>query len=292
MKSNGTFLDPIRTAGSAAISPAGSARSSVGPADVVRAREILVEVYEAEQSVPGSPVASELILLNLEHTDRVWHTVQAIAEGEGLDSGVLELAAVLHDVAKLDHRDIAGGGIDTWHHHHRGAAAARKILLAELGKTRSLADRIAAMIDRHSDIPFIRRYWSGTYDAPLPSPETPEELALRDADVIDMLWVGGLAKIVCFRQIPRSVFWSEDGGDVRKAIASARRSFDEAAEILVFPTSRALAAPRMATVDAFCAELESVASMAQFRETYEVFLNRLGAEAIAPFRYEPLPVFS
>ena len=252
----------------------------VTPDDLLRAREVLAELYEAERAIPGSPVNHVLVRLNLEHTDRVQCTVQAIAEGEGLDTALLELAAVLHDVAKLDHRDTTSGGIDTWHHHHRGAATARKVVLADLGKVGPIGDSIAAMIERHSDIPFIRRYWLNVYAATLPSPRTPDEFALRDADVIDMLWVGGLGKIVCFRQIPGSDFYSEDAGDIQKAIASARTSFIEAAEVLVFPTARALAAPRIGSVEVFCAEISSVASLDEFVEAYHAFLKRLGASRL------------
>jgi hypothetical protein len=251
-------------------------KSVVTPDDVVRARACLAEIYRAEQSIPGSPVSDELIRLNLDHTDRVHYTIQAIAEGEGLDSPLLELAAVLHDVAKLDHRDIASGGIDTWHHHHRGAATARKFVLADLGKIGRVADHIAAMIDRHSDIPFIRRFWLNVYGASLPSPRTPEDFALRDADALDVLWVGGLDKIVRFRQIQGTAFYGEDGGDVQKAIASARTSFAEAAELLEFGTARSLAAPRIATAEAFYDEVSAVESLAEFNEAYGAFLKRLG----------------
>jgi len=258
-------------------------KSVVTPGDVVRARAYLAEIYRAEQSVPGSPVSDELIQLNLDHTDRVQYAIQAIAEGESLDSPLLELAAVLHDVAKLDHRDIASGGIDTWHHHHRGAAAARKFVLADLGKIGRVADHIAAMIDRHSDIPFIRRFWLNVYGASLPSPRTPEDFALRDADAIDMLWVGGLDKIVHFRQIPGTAFYGEDGGDIQKAIASAWSSFEEAAELLVFGTARALAAPRIATAAAFRDQVSAAASLDEFDEAYGAFLKRLGASETGVF---------
>ena len=60
----------------------------VTPDDVLRAREVLVELYEAERAIPGSPVNHELVRLNLEHTDRVQSAVRAIAEGEGLDTGL------------------------------------------------------------------------------------------------------------------------------------------------------------------------------------------------------------
>jgi hypothetical protein len=254
-------------------------RSIVTPDDVVRARALLAATYEAERAIPGSPVSDELIQLNLAHTHRVQYIVQAIAEGEGLDTQLLELAAVLHDAAKLDHRDVESGGIDTWHHHYRGAALARKVVLGELGKSASVADRVATMIERHSDIPFIRRYWQRVFGASPPSPETADEIALRDADVIDLLWVGGFAKIVRFRQIPGTSFYREDGGDIQRALASAQVSFGESATVLESDTARALAAPRIATVEAFCEELPDVRSLDDFTAAYLAFLNRLG---IAP----------
>jgi len=251
-------------------------RPIVTPDDIVRAGALLAATYEAERAVPGSPVTDELIQLNLAHTHRVQYTVQAIAEGEGLDSPILELAAVLHDVAKLDHRDSNSGGIDTWHHHYRGSALARKIVLAELGKSVAVADRVAAMIETHSDIPFIRRYWHSAYGASLPSPQTKEELALRDADMIDLLWVGGFAKIIRFRQIPGTAFYREDGGDIQKAIASALTSFYESSHVLRTPTARILAGPRISMVEAFCLELSGVGSLEEFSAAYLAFLNRLG----------------
>ncbi len=251
-------------------------RSDVDPDDIVRAGALLAATYEAERTIPGSPVTDELIQLNLAHTHRVQYTVQAIAEGEGLDSPILELAAVLHDVAKLDHRDMTSGGIDTWHHHYRGSALARKIVLAELGKSVAVADRVAAMIEAHSDIPFIRRYWRSVYGASVPSPRTPEELALRDADMIDLLWVGGFAKIIRFRQIPGTAFFKEDRGDIQKAIESALTSFHESAHALRTATARALAAPRISTVEAFSLELSGIGSLEEFSAAYLAFLNRLG----------------
>jgi HD superfamily phosphodiesterase len=248
----------------------------VTPEDLVRARTLLAATYQAERTALGSPITDELVQLNLAHTYRVQYTVQAIADGEGLDSPILELAAVLHDVAKLDHRDSRSGGIDTWHHHYRGSALARKLVLAELGKSVAIADRVAAMIEAHSDIPFISRYWRSVYGTSLPSPRTAEELALRDADMIDVLWVGGFAKIVQFRQIPGTAFHREDGGNIQKAIASALNSFHESSRVLRTPTARALAAPRILAVEAFCLELSGARSLKDFSAAYWAFLSRLG----------------
>jgi hypothetical protein len=252
-----------------------TAGRSIDAADLRRARELVQGLYEEEACFPGSPVTTELVQLNLEHVDRVRRSVTEIAEGEGLDAGLLQLAAILHDVCKLDHRDVSSGGIDTWHHHHRGASLARKLILTELGKHDSIAAATARLIETHSDIPFIRRYWTRTYRGGLPTPETPEELALRDGDVIDLLWVGGISKIVHFRQVPGSEFYREDGGDIRNSMASAKRSFEETSGVLSSATARGIAVERISTVHEFFERLGGVRSLEEFTRMYDAFIANL-----------------
>jgi hypothetical protein len=229
-----------------------------------------------------SPVTEALVRLNVEHTARIRQNARIIAAGEGLDSFLLELAAALHDVAKLDHRETAAGGIDTWHHHYRGAALARKLVLTHLGLDACSADTVSAAIETHSDIPFIRHFWRSVYHSPLPAPRSPVQLALRDADVIDMLWVGGMAKIVRLRQVPGSDFYRQDRGDIQNAIASARRSFDESAAVLHSCTARHVAARRITTVADFFQRVRAVATIEQFDGIYDGFLAELKtASAIA-----------
>lgn len=242
-------------------------------ADLEKARDLVEQTYSDEASFPGSPITPELIKLNLDHVERVRRNALAIARGEHLDVKLLEMAAILHDVSKLDHREASSGGIDTWHHHARGSSLARKILLVHLRKRIALADEIARIIETHSDIPFIRRFWTSRYQADLPSPRTKEQVAMRDADVIDMLWVGGMAKIVHFRQVPGSDFFKEDGGDIQNAIASARRSFEEASEILELKTSKRLAVERIATVKSFFASLHRIRTLAGFVQKYDEFVK-------------------
>jgi hypothetical protein len=249
----------------------------IRPTDLEKARNLLEQTYRDEARFPGSPITPELIKLNLDHVERVRRNALVIARGEGLDVSLLEIAAILHDVSKLDHREASSGGIDTWHHHARGSSLARKMVLVHLRKGISLADEIAHIIETHSDIPFIRRFWTASYHADLPSPQTTEQMALRDADVIDMLWVGGMAKIVHFRQVPGSDFFKEDGGDIQKAIASARRSFEEASEILGLKTSRRLAVERISTVQSFFASLTRVRSLAGFVQKYEESVRERGS---------------
>lgn len=251
---------------------------------VERARSILVKVCDDERLFPGSPVSSKLVRLNLSHSERVRETAVRIAAAEGLDISTLELAAILHDVAKLDHRESSSGGIDTWHHHHRGASLARKIALCDLGLGVEAADTVARLIESHSDIPFIRRFWWNSYGAAPRKPDLPDEIALRDADVVDMIWVGGIAKIVHFRQIPGSCFYREDGGDIRKAVASARLSFLESVETLVTATAQAIARPRIQTVADFLEGIEGVETLEDFQQAYEAFTapDRKSRQKVTP----------
>jgi hypothetical protein len=95
---------------------------------------------------------------------------------------------------------------------------------------------------------------------------------LRDADVIDLLWVGGIAKIVHFRQVPGSEFYKEDGGSIQKAIASARTSFDETSSVLSTGTGREIAASRILTVRSFFDALVDVADLKEFTRVFDAFV--------------------
>jgi hypothetical protein len=236
------------------------------------ALDLLQKVYVEEAQFPGSLVTPELVSLNLDHVARVRSNASVIAEEESLERGLLELAALLHDVCKLDHRETSAGGVDTWHHHHRGASLARKMVLSSLKLGPEIADAVGRMIEAHSDIPFIRRYWETVYRSGLPSPETPEEFALRDADVIDLLWVGGIYKIVHIRQVPGSMFYEEDGGDIRKAIISARGSFLESVSVLSTASGRHMAEGRILTMEAFFDRVLEVKSLREFDEANDAFL--------------------
>jgi len=204
-----------------------TARSPIRNADLDDAVGLLMHAYRREKEHPGSPVTAELVQLNIDHCARVRANARAVARGERLDGDLLELAATLHDVAKLDHRRKESGGIDTWHHHERGAAIVHALVREDLDMDFATAEAVATIVETHSDIPFIRRYWESNCAGTLPAARSALQRALRDADAIDLIWVGGMAKIVPFRQIPGSAFYREDGGDIRKAIASAHRSFEE-----------------------------------------------------------------
>lgn len=240
--------------------------------DVGRAREFLEKVYDGELCFPESPVTPALVELNMTHSRRVVVNACKIARGEGLDENFLALAAMLHDVAKLDHNDRASGGIDTWHHHFRGAAIAKKFVLQELKKPAYVAEKISKIIDRHSCIPFIDHYWQKNYGCGVPVPQTKLEIALRDADTLDQLGIGGPHKIVHFRQMPGTSFYAEDSGDIQKAIASAEQSFKEAAGVIQTRTGKGLAEEYVAVATKFFAELKDVKDLAEFDSVYAKFM--------------------
>jgi hypothetical protein len=100
----------------------------------------------------------------------------------------------------------------------------------------------------------------------------PEEFALRDADTIDLLWVGGMSKIVHIRQVPGSAFYKEDGGDIKKAIISARSSFLESISVLSTNTGRDLAVSRILTVESFFDVVVAVKDLREFDQVYQRFL--------------------
>ncbi len=249
-----------------------AAAAAVTAAELKSARVLLQQIYEEEAQFAGSPVTLELVTINLDHVTRVQANAAAIAAGEGLDAGLLELAALLHDICKLDHREVTAGGIDTWHHHYRGSSLATKIVLSNLMLGPQVAHSIGRMVEAHSDIPFIRRYWETVYHSSIPTPSTPEEFALRDADVVDLLWVGGVYKIVHLRQIPNSMFYIEDGGDIRKAVMSARGSFLESVSVLSTAAGRRLAEKRILIVEALFDGLLEVRTLQEFDSVYERFL--------------------
>lgn len=242
--------------------------------DINGARNFLFGAYYDEFRA-GRTVTKALVEMNLAHADRVAANAAKIADGEGLDINFLRLAATLHDVAKLDHKD--SGGIDTFHHHYLGAAVARKFILQILKKSIHEANVVFEAIDRHSCIPFIKRYWQKVYGASIPGPQTYFEIALRDADTLDQVGVGGMHKIVHFRQVPESDFYKEDGGDIRKAIESAEKSCREAAgEVITTATAKNLAVALLKENMEFRTALaaDHIQTLHKFDAVYEKFLKR------------------
>jgi len=202
---------------------------------------------------------------NLIHSAVVREYAIAIAKAEGLDPHFMGVAGQGHDSKKLD--KALPGQINTWEHHHLSGAAMGKFFKEERKKNEELSKRMDRVIRCHSHIPFIRtKFINDFYDTErvskeqrndpavteplaeklqqfldrrLPEPKTPEELALRDADMLAMIDVeAGLRKLVKIRQNPDSFFYNQDEGKLGNAIASAMMSARQAHDILHFPSSK------------------------------------------------------
>lgn len=112
---------------------------------------------------------------DMHHVSRVFRTAQRLAVAQGADVDTVELIAALHDIA-----DFKFTGDE-----HSGATAARRWLLSQ-GVDAERADRIAADI---AAISFKGAYTPTT-------PLTLEGQCVQDADRLDALGAGGIAR--CF----------------------------------------------------------------------------------------------
>ena len=89
------------------------------------------------------PVDRAALLYRYEHCLRVAHIGRVVAEAEGLDADLLELACLLHDIGKYD----AQVAVD---HGRRGSQIARPIL-ESLSLTPAAVDEICQGIAMHVD---------------------------------------------------------------------------------------------------------------------------------------------
>ncbi|MDP2695649.1 MAG: HD domain-containing protein [bacterium] len=245
--------------------------NSIEREDILRAQQFLKDTYNKELRENGK-VTPELVKENTDHAERVAENARWIAENEFLDINKLELAAICHDCGKL--RSAHPGGIDTFEHHITGARMTYEFL-RDLGKSPALSEEIRDMIMAHSAIPFIKR-WADENEVGLPEPTTPEEFALRDADLLDQIDIWGFKKIIEIRQMPDGDFYAQDGGNIRKAMASAEQSAKEAKEQLHTETAKKIAASYekrwQKLVDAL--RDAEVTSIEEFREVFQKILSQ------------------
>lgn len=243
--------------------------SKIERQDVDAGFEYLLDTYQKEINEKDSKVAPEILESNIGHTKRVVENMKRIARSEKLDVEKMELAATLHDIGKLRH-DLPGG-IDTFGHHETSAEIAKDFIVKKLNEPTALADSVGDMIKRHSDIPFIKRV-----NPDIPEPITWEDLALRDADVLDMVNIHGLKKIVEIRQNPQSKFYQEDKGNLRKAIYSALKSNQESIDTLVTPKAKTIAEEFQEQTKSFLKELKSkkVKTLIDFQKVFDEFVKK------------------
>ena len=116
-----------------------------------------------------------------EHTIRVLHNARLIAsQEEGVNKKVIELGAILHDIARADEMAIKGKIC----HAKKGAKLAEKIL-KNAGFDKDISQKVVKCVRRH-------RYRSDQ------SPVSLEEKIIYDADKLDSVGAVGLGRAFLF----------------------------------------------------------------------------------------------
>jgi len=116
------------------------------------------------------------------HTERVYNLCMHIGEKENADIEILKLAALLHDVSRLD-EDKVNGKIC---HATEGGVRARKIL-EDLGVEKEKIDKIVHCIETH-------RFRNEKV------PESKEAKILFDSDKLDAIGAVGIGRAFMFAQ--------------------------------------------------------------------------------------------
>ena len=183
--------------------------------DIERARRFLRETFENEVERGRSTVPAHFASLVADHSERVGEIASWIADAEGLPVNQLRLAGILHDVKKLA-ANIPGGIVSPVIHADRGKVEAVHFLTEDLHKSDELSIAISCMINAHSATPLSKDALN------LETPDTPEEWALRDANMLDYLDFWGMAMEVGFRQHPGTFGYKRDKGNIVESIGFAR----------------------------------------------------------------------
>ncbi len=184
--------------------------SRILPKDIEAARCLIAKNY-ADEIVEGGNVTPKMAELVYDHAIRVSEWARAIAIGEKLDPLTLEFAGLLHDVARLGH-DLLGG-IKIFA-SEESAGHAMGFLEETLGKDKSLAKKIADMIESHAWNPIMVKMFPHMID----QPGNPEEWALRDAKLLDQIDWPGIALSTEIRQRPQIGFFKTDKGSILNAV--------------------------------------------------------------------------
>ncbi len=137
-------------------------------------------------------VRENLDELNYMHTKKVVKIALALAEKEGANKEIVEIAAWLHDIGKSDKDSTA------INHHSLGVKIAED-LLKKKGTNPEQIKEICYIIETHMGPPC--KFWSSelkkvgrTFD--FPRPDTKESKIIYDADMIDLCSPFGIAKII------------------------------------------------------------------------------------------------
>ncbi|MTD43439.1 HD domain-containing protein [Conexibacter sp. W3-3-2] len=160
------------------------------------------------------------------HVHRVWQNARLIARGEDVDPVVVELAALLHDIADWKFHD---GDLDA------GPRAARAWLL-DAGAEPALADRVADIVGRVS-------YKGAGVPDDMPSLEG---RVVQDADRLDAMGAIGIGRAFAYGGHAGRLMYDPDDPPVRHDTAEAYVS-SSGATLNHFPEKLLLLRDRMHT---------------------------------------------
>lgn len=185
---------------------------------------------------------------DFDHVLRVLMLVRRIGPAEGANMRLLEVATLLHDIARAD--EVARG-VD---HAQVGAERARTIV-QEWGYTPAEAEAIARIIAAH-------RFRNET------PPQTVEEKVLYDADKLDALGAIGVGRAFAYAGRTGQRLWSEVPAHARAARLVDPKQHSPSIE---FAVKLSLLADALHT--------ETARAIAQERHTFMVdFFERLDDE--------------
>ncbi|MCL5102800.1 MAG: CCA tRNA nucleotidyltransferase [Armatimonadetes bacterium] len=154
----------------------GSCASRLGIVSGERIREEFVKIIMGPDAVAGLEMLRETTLLdqfapelsatygvtqNIYHIHDVWtHTIKTL-ELIPVESGIiLRLAALLHDVGKVETRTVDEiGAVHFYDHQHTGSDIARRVM-HRLRFSNSQIDEVAFLISRHLRVGEYDKQWS------------------------------------------------------------------------------------------------------------------------------------
>ena len=172
------------------------------------------------------------------HQPRLYALTRAIGEGIDYDDDVVFAAVWLHDLGVfVGHRPEDPSALAKWDNVAHAISRA-PALLAEFAFP---ANKIPAVVDA------IRTH------QPHAEPQSIEAMILHDADILEQLGAVGILRAV-----------SKVGRDTRYATFSdvvpvLRKAADTLRELLRLPSTQALAAPRVHTLEQFLAAIDNEA---------------------------------
>jgi uncharacterized domain HDIG len=158
------------------------------------------------------------------HIQNVVELATAIAEAEGADTAVVHVAALFHDIAKLE--------VEQDRHAAVGARVARKFLNTREGFTDGFISAVTDRIEQHS------------YEGPLEAVD-PELQTLVEADILDKIGANGTALMLL-----RMGYEARTHTEAAEMVDLVIDRGEQAAERVVSPTAQALATERLRRVQA------------------------------------------